>query len=178
MGDYGRKDDNESRESTMKRLLIAAAICLLALPAAAQQHKGGANPSAAQKGQPGSQASGEAQPASVQKLVQGLETSGFQDVSSSEASYLVHARMKDGSIAVMIVDPPAGAATTGAGAQSQASSQQALKEDLQKAGFNNVLIVNTGHPVIAKTADGSTVRMMINPPSKPGSAAGAPGRQR
>lgn len=81
----------------------------------------------------------------------------------------------------MLIDPPGGPSpTTGAGGSSAANSQQKLKENLQKSGFNNVVVVDTAYLVTAKDADGSMVRMMINPPPPKGAGAGtrSPGAQK
>ncbi len=165
----------------MKRLWItAAAIGLFALPAAAQQSpsKSQSMPSA---GQSSAAQPSAGLPASAQTIRQNLEKSGFQDVSVIDAAYLVHARTSDGSIAVMFIDPPGGPApTTGAGGSSPASSQQRLKENLQKSGFSNVVIVDTAYLVTAKDPDGGMVRMMINPSPPKGVGAGgrSPGAQK
>ncbi len=163
----------------MHRLLItAAAVSLLALPAAAQQSpstspSGGS--SGAQMGQ-----SAQPQAATAQKVRQSLQQAGFQDISVVDAAYLVHAQTKDGNFVLMLVDPPGGPAATtgagGAGSQAQASQQQKLKDSLQKAGFSNVMIVDAAYLVHAKTADGSVVRMTIDPPSMTtGMGAGSQG---
>lgn len=155
----------------MRRLLLTtAAIGLLALPAAAQQSPSGTS------GQPGSSgaqmnqsATSQQTAATAQKVRQSLQQAGFQDINVVDAAYVVHARTSEGNLVLMYVDPPGGpTATTGSSGQSgsqAASQQQKLKEGLQKAGFKDVNVVDAAFLVNAKTADGSMVRMTINPPS-------------
>ncbi len=54
----------------------------------------------------------------------------------------------------------------GQGSQNQIVTQQKLKQSLQNAGFTNVQVVDAAYLVKAKTQDGDTVVMMINPPSE------------
>lgn len=153
----------------MKRLFVTtAAIALLALPAAAQQSPSTSSSGGSSGAQMG-QSAAQPQAATAQKVRQNLQQAGFQDISVVDAAYLVHAQTNDGNFVLMLVDPPGGpSATTGAGAaggQAQGSQQQKLKDSLQKAGFSNVTVVDAAYLVHAKTADGSMVRMTINPPS-------------
>lgn len=105
-----------------------------------------------------------------------MEQAGFRDVDVVDAAYLVRARTKDGDFALILVDPPGGpSATTGAGGRQSPSqqsgsqhsgvqsAQQTLRQNLQSAGFTDVAIVDAAYLVHAKTADGSTVRMTIDP---------------
>jgi hypothetical protein len=54
------------------------------------------------------------------------------------------------------------------GSQAQAMSQQQLRQQLTQAGFRDVQIVDAAYLVQARTQDGNTVLMMINPPSAGG----------
>jgi len=165
--------------------ISAAAAALLVTPAAAQSPSSSPAqmPSQSQPGQPGVKSGpAAAQPAArtAQEVKQSLQQAGFQEVNVVDAAYLVHARTRDGDFALMLVDPPGGpGATIGAGGQQQSgssqsqaqpsgmqqSAQQRLKQSLERAGFKNVAIVDAAFLVNAKTGDGSTVRMTINPPT-------------
>jgi hypothetical protein len=59
--------------------------------------------------------------------------------------------------------------------QQQAMSQQRLRQQLTQAGFQDVRIVDAAYLVEAKTQDGNTVYLMINPPSTMPSAATSQG---
>jgi hypothetical protein len=138
-------------------------------------------PSQSQAGQSGAQSGRTAaQPTArtAQQVKQSLQQAGFQEVDVVDAAYLIHARTRDGDFVLMLVDPPGGpGATIGAGGQQQSSqspaqpsgmqqsAQQRLKQSLESAGFKNVAIVDAAFLVNAKTGDGSTVRMTINPPT-------------
>lgn len=77
---------------------------------------------------------------------------------------------------LMLIDPPGSPlasvsrpnATQSGPAQSPSQrrgAQQALKSNLEKAGYEDVAIVDAAFLVRAKTPDGSSVSMTINPPS-------------
>jgi hypothetical protein len=79
-------------------------------------------------------------------------------------------------MAVMYIDPPSvGTSTTGTSApsssgadksqQSMAMNQTKLRESLQKAGFEDIKIVDATYLVDARTSDGSRALMHINPAS-------------
>ncbi|MEZ5786028.1 MAG: hypothetical protein R3D62_13975 [Xanthobacteraceae bacterium] len=153
------------------------------------------NPSAASKSsaQPSRTGSDKSQRVvSAQKVKQDLQKAGFQSVQVVDAAYLVHANTSDGDFVLLLIDPPgsplaSGSTSSQSGQQNQAASapssqqtqsgqssqssaqrhsgQQALKSNLEKAGYKNVTIVDASFLVHAKTADGSVVRMTINPPS-------------
>jgi hypothetical protein len=56
--------------------------------------------------------------------------------------------------------------------QSQAMSQQQLRRQLEQAGFREVQILDAAYLVQARTQEGNTVFMMINPPGSGTSASG------
>lgn len=58
-------------------------------------------------------------------------------------------------------------------AQSSAMTQQKLRKSLGDAGFQNITIVDAAYLVQAKTKDGETVVMMINPPMASGATTGS-----
>lgn len=55
----------------------------------------------------------------------------------------------------------------------QAMSQDKLRQQLTKAGFSNVKILDAAYLVQARTEDGNDVRMMINPPASGTRTSGA-----
>jgi hypothetical protein len=57
----------------------------------------------------------------------------------------------------------------------QAMSQDKLRQQLTKAGFSNVKILDAAYLVQARTEDGSDVMMMINPPTSGTRTSGAMG---
>jgi hypothetical protein len=57
--------------------------------------------------------------------------------------------------------------------QQQAMSQQRLRQQLTRAGFQDVRVVDAAYLVEAKTEDGNTVYLMINPPASMPTASGA-----
>ncbi len=71
----------------------------------------------------------------------------------------------------------AGNSQPGAGQQTQmqAMSQDKLRQQLTKAGFSNVKILDAAYLVQARTEDGHDVMMMINPPASGTQTSGAMG---
>lgn len=59
---------------------------------------------------------------------------------------------------------PSGQARSQGQSQSQAMGQQQLRRQLEQAGFRDVQILDAAYLVQARTQDGNTVFMMINPP--------------
>lgn len=57
--------------------------------------------------------------------------------------------------------------------QQQAMGQERLRQQLAQAGFRDVQILDTAYLVQARTQDGSTVLMTINPPNAGSQASGA-----
>lgn len=55
--------------------------------------------------------------------------------------------------------------------KSSTMTQEKLRQSLTQAGFQDVRIVDASYLVQAKTKDGDTVVMMINPPDMTGSAS-------
>ena len=58
--------------------------------------------------------------------------------------------------------------------QQQAMGQERLRQQLTQAGFRDVQILDTAYLVQARTQDGSTVLMTINPPNQGSQASGVP----
>ena len=71
----------------------------------------------------------------------------------------------------------AGTQASGQQQQVKAMSQQKLRESLQKAGFQDINIVDAAYVVHARTNDGQMVVMYIDPPSamRGGATTGAAG---
>lgn len=159
-------------------LILLAAIVLFASPAAAQSTSAPATKGPSPGGQTTiekSSSMSKSTAESAQKVRRSLESSGFGDVTLVDAAHLVHARTSDGNFVVMIIDPPAGGgATTGSDTPSQDGARQALKQDLQRAGFMNIAIVDAAYLVTARTSSGATLRMMINPASATSGPGAAP----
>jgi hypothetical protein len=62
-------------------------------------------------------------------------------------------------------------------AAGQATGQQQLRQQLTQAGFRDVQVVDTAYLVQARTSEGNTVIMMVNPPGsgmQTSSPSGAP----
>lgn len=55
--------------------------------------------------------------------------------------------------------------------QTSAMSQDALRKQLQQAGFKNIQVIDAAYLVQAQTQDGNTVFMTINPPPMSGSSS-------
>ena len=176
-------------------LLISATAMVLTLPAAAQQSSSSpsstSNPSAASSSNAPSatqssqqtKADQRKQIVSAQEVQQNLQKAGFKSVEVVDAAYLIHANTKNGDFVLMLIDPPGSplaaasssnsnstSATSSHSVQAQSSAQrhsaqQTLKSNLEKAGYENVAIVDAAFLVHAKTPDGSNVRMTINPPA-------------
>ena len=58
--------------------------------------------------------------------------------------------------------------------QQQAMGQERLRQQLTQAGFRDVQILDAAYLVQARTQDGSTVLMTINPPNQGSQASGVP----
>jgi hypothetical protein len=56
-------------------------------------------------------------------------------------------------------------ATPGQAGNPHAMTQDKLRQTLQQAGFQNVTVLDAAYLVQAKSKDGDTVLMMINPPA-------------
>ncbi|GAA0566353.1 hypothetical protein GCM10009416_00380 [Craurococcus roseus] len=59
--------------------------------------------------------------------------------------------------------------------QQQAMGQERLRQQLTQAGFRDVQILDTAYLVQARTQDGNTVLMTINPPSAGSQTSGSSG---
>ena len=167
----------------MRRVLITVAALGLAtaIPASAQQSGSSQTPSGAQS-QASKSTSNQPQAMTQQKVRENLQKAGFSDLTIVDAAYLVHAKTADGDPVVMFIDPPnmntgsAQSGNTGASGTSAQGPQAKLKNNLQQAGFKDVMIVDAAYVVRGKSSDGSQVQMVINPPSNTtGSASGSSG---
>lgn len=66
-------------------------------------------------------------------------------------------------------------ASAGQQTQAQTMSQDKLRQQLTKAGFRDVKILDAAYLVQAQTEDGNDVMMMINPPASGIQTSGAMG---
>ncbi|MGR0187757.1 hypothetical protein [Azospirillum aestuarii] len=133
-----------------------------------------------------SQQSGSQQPStrSYKDVENALKQAGIQDVQTLNAAYLVSAVTKQGEQVTFVVDPPpaTGSSASNSGGQQsgnqsgsgnqQASlrGQQQVRDDLTKAGFTNVQILDATYLAMGKTKNGDKITMMIDPTATVGSA--------
>jgi hypothetical protein len=62
----------------------------------------------------------------------------------------------------------------GTGSQTAtAMTQQKLQDDLKKAGFTNISVLDAAYLVQADTSDGNEVMMLINPPAGSAGSSGS-----
>lgn len=61
---------------------------------------------------------------------------------------------------------------SGAGQQQRFSAQK-IQQDLHKAGFKDVSIVDAAYLVHARTSDGNFALMLIDPPGSPSATTGS-----
>lgn len=178
----------------MRTLTASAfALALAMSPAALAQGQqgGGAQQPAAQ--QPTSQKpAGQQQEMHTrthQQVEAALKRAGIESVKTLDAAYLVSAVTKEGEQVTFVVDPQSamaagsGSGGTQASGQGQAAprggqgqqqagmmGQQQIKDDLTKAGFTNVQILDANYLATGKTRNGDQITMMIDPSAEPGSA--------
>jgi hypothetical protein len=86
----------------MKALKLAAIFALFAVPLAAEEFGGVANPGTSQE-------ISELSAADRQQLRRNLRVAGFEHVEIEAVAYLVRARSGDGRQIVIHIDPPTGA---------------------------------------------------------------------
>jgi len=178
----------------MRTMFVSAMVLSMSVStvALAQGQQSGSQ----QTGQ-SSQASQSSQPAqaastrSYKEVEESLKQAGIQNVKTLNAAYLVSAVTKDGEQVTFVVDPP-GAASAGSGGQQagqqggqgDAAKQQAalrgqqqVRDDLTKAGFKNVQILDATYLATGKTKNGDEITMMIDPTvssASSGSSGGQP----
>lgn len=63
--------------------------------------------------------------------------------------------------------------TPSSGGAANAMTQQALRQSLEQAGFQDIEVLDAAYLVQARTKDGDEVTMMINPPSAGTAASGS-----
>lgn len=115
-----------------------------------------------------------------------LKQAGIQNVQTLNAAYLVSATTKEGEEVSFVVDPPATGGTAAAGAQPGAAAepqeatpqgsagqmalvgQQQVIDDLKKAGFTNVQIVEAAYLATGQTKSNDQITMMIKPGAESG----------
>ncbi|HEY0834277.1 MAG TPA: hypothetical protein VGE72_10260 [Azospirillum sp.] len=162
----------------MRTLLIPAIVLAMSVSTAAlaqSQQSGGQQPG--QKGQSTSSQATSSQAAASQSMStrsykeveNSLKQAGIQEVKTLNAAYLVSAVTKDGEQVTFVVDPPGAATSASGGGQGGQASQTALRgqqqvrEDLTKAGFTNVQIMDAAYLATGKTKNGDEITMMIDP---------------
>ena len=161
----------------MRAVFIPAIVLAMSIPAAAL----------AQSQQSGGQQGKAASTRSYKDVENSLKQAGIQDVKTLNAAYLVSAVTKDGDQVTFVVDPP-GSAVSGSGGgqqsggQGDASKQAALKgqqqvrDDLTKAGFKNVQILDATYLATGKTKNGDEITMMIDPTATTASSGSSGGQ--
>lgn len=156
----------------MRAVFIPAIVLAMSIPAAAL----------AQDQQSGGQQGKAASTRSYKDVENSLKQAGIQDVKTLNAAYLVSAVTKDGEQVTFVVDPPGSAVSGSGGGQGDASKQAALKgqqqvrDDLTKAGFKNVQILDATYLATGKTKNGDEITMMIDPTATTASSGSSGGQ--
>lgn len=176
----------------MRKLIVPAiAGFMMASPLAmAQQAQDAPASPPSQSGQTAAQG-GASQPAgarSYDAVQSSLENAGIQNVKVLDAAYLVRATTKDGEQVSLVVEPPtAGAASSGGSAGGSSASananagagagggQEAIRQALTDAGFQDIRFVDASYLAQAQTKDGDQITMMIDPSMSGGGSQSASG---
>lgn len=160
----------------MRAVFIPAIVLAMSVPAAALaqgQQSGGQQSSGQQSSSQGSQKAQAASTRSYKEVESSLKQAGIQDVKTLNAAYLVSAVTKDGEHVTFVIDPP-GSATPASGGSQQSGGQdsakqaalrgqQQVRDDLTKAGFKSVQILDAAYLATGKTKNGDEITMMIDP---------------
>lgn len=166
----------------MNRLLSGVAVASLLMTASALAQSSSSQPGQAGGRSGSTSAQGAAHQAINEKaLSQDLQKAGFTDISFVDAAYVAQAKDPSGGTAMIAINPAlattsgsSGQATSGSGSssspggsgqgpQTQAMSQNQLKQTMEKSGFQDVQVVHAAYVVNATTPDGKRVAMTISP---------------
>jgi len=125
----------------------------------------------AQGGQDGSGTAAQPPVRGPAQVEDALARAGIRDVRPLDAAYLVSAVTKDGEHVTFAVTPAAPTTpSSAAGGQAALTGQQQLREDLEKAGFTSVRVLDSSHLATGLTRSGDTVTMTIDPSTRTGAA--------